>query len=62
MVSASLLWAVMVLASTAGGLLLASAGSRLSRAGVATGGVLACIGVSSFATVLLFVSDATGMG
>lgn len=57
-----IIWAVLVLASTAGGLLLASVGSRLSHVGMATGGVLACIGVSSYATALLLVSDAIGMG
>ena len=61
MFNVSIVWAFLVLASTTSGLILARVGSRSARLVMAAGGVLACIGVSSVATVLLLANDAVGM-
>ncbi len=62
MVSAAVIWAGLLVASTAGGLIFAHVGSHSLRLTMATGGVLACIMVSSMATILLVTSGALGVG
>jgi len=57
MTGLALVWATLLAASTAGGLVFAHLGSRSSHLSLATSGVIACITVSSAATILLVTSD-----